>query len=596
MSASTSEVAEKPITYEDLPTEHKKKYDDLKVILEAELIGSFEKTRSRRQVQRIRTTRHPRWVGSVSPFEERAEPSSGDQLHGGPFTHRHSSLVNTWSALRSGWVCDSPWRGQSAATLVARIKRRPFDRPQDDDRRYLAEEEVRSIRYRRPLSVHLLNKYEQQYDRRRRYDEDDEKHRWSDANRRYRQHDGNNDGYERRASERAVLIFVVAGVAALVATIDEFLVAATVTFSGASSSSSSSSSSDQAQPRMRFGGGSSEEVSSSGSSPTMPFGLKNTGATYQRMMQKCLATQIGKNVQLYIENIVITTKQGSSLIDDLKETFDNLDRFRLKLNPTKCSFGVPAGELLGYLVSARGIEANPEKIQAIVTMRKPTKLKDIQQLSGRVVALSRFVARLGEKVLPFYELIKQGKKFEWNEEADKGFEHLKRYKALIHGMKMAKACGVTRLKIFGDSQLVSQQVMNKCNAVNDIMIAYKEVYNELGKLFDGCEVNHISRLCNDEADVLANIGSQCLPITPGVLWEEISERSTKAKKLSKQPKKKEKSKKGSGAPASPGKNTSENEEEPDEFMMIQLPWTKVYLTYITKKEIPKYPVEARLVI
>ncbi|KAK1682214.1 hypothetical protein QYE76_043062 [Lolium multiflorum] len=111
---------------------------------------------------------------------------------------------------------------------------------------------------------------------------------------------------------------------------------------------------------------------------TMPFGLKNAGATYQRMMQKCLATQIGKNVQVYIDDVVITSKKGSTLIEDLKETFDNLDKFCLKLNPTKCSFGVTAGELLGFLVSARGIEANPKKIQGIVTMRKPTKLKEIQ--------------------------------------------------------------------------------------------------------------------------------------------------------------------------------------------------------------------------
>ncbi|KAK1664546.1 hypothetical protein QYE76_052705, partial [Lolium multiflorum] len=144
------------------------------------------------------------------------------------------------------------------------------------------------------------------------------------------------------------------------------------------------------------------------------------------MMQKCLATQIGKNVQVYIDDVVITSKKGTTLIEDLKETFDNLDKFCLKLNPTKCSFGVPAGELLGFLVSARGIEANPEKIQAIVTMRKPTKLKEIQQLTGRVATLSRFVARLGEKALPFYALIKQGEKFQWNEEADRAFENLKR--------------------------------------------------------------------------------------------------------------------------------------------------------------------------
>jgi hypothetical protein len=75
--------------------------------------------------------------------------------------------------------------------------------------------------------------------------------------------------------------------------------------------------------------------------------------------------------------VVITTREEATLISDLWETFDNLDRYKLKLNPTKCSFGVPAGQLLGFLVSARGIEANPEKIQAILTMAKPTKLHEI---------------------------------------------------------------------------------------------------------------------------------------------------------------------------------------------------------------------------
>jgi hypothetical protein len=154
----------------------------------------------------------------------------------------------------------------------------------------------------------------------------------------------------------------------------------------------------------------------------MPFGLKNTGATYQRMMQNCLESQIGRNFQVYINDVVITTRKEESLIDDLKETFDNPDRYKLKLNPTKCSFGVPAGQLLGFLVSARGIETNPEKIQFILTMRKPTKLHKVQQLAGRVAALSRFVTRLGEKALPFYALMnKLDKKFEWIEEADATF-------------------------------------------------------------------------------------------------------------------------------------------------------------------------------
>jgi hypothetical protein len=159
----------------------------------------------------------------------------------------------------------------------------------------------------------------------------------------------------------------------------------------------------------------------------MPFGLKNVGATYQRMMQNCLGSQIWRNIQVYIDDVVITTRKEESLISDLAKTFDNLNRYELKLNPTKYSFGVYAGQLLGFLVSARGIEANPEKIQAILTMGKPTKLHDVQKLAGRVAALSRFVARLGEKTLPLYALMKKSDdKFEWTEEADTTFAQLKK--------------------------------------------------------------------------------------------------------------------------------------------------------------------------
>jgi hypothetical protein len=110
----------------------------------------------------------------------------------------------------------------------------------------------------------------------------------------------------------------------------------------------------------------------------MPFGLKNAGATYQRMMQNCLGQQIGHNVQVYIKDVVITTREEAMLINNLRETFDNLDSYKLKLNPTKRSFSVPAGQLLRFFISARGIEDNPEKIQAILTMAKPTKLHEIQ--------------------------------------------------------------------------------------------------------------------------------------------------------------------------------------------------------------------------
>jgi hypothetical protein len=107
---------------------------------------------------------------------------------------------------------------------------------------------------------------------------------------------------------------------------------------------------------------------------TMPFGLKNVGATYQRCMQACLKEQIGRNIEVYVDDIVIKSVKGDSLLDDLQETFANLDRYNIKLNPKKCSFGVPTGQLFGYLISERGIEGNPEKIQVIINMQPPKTL------------------------------------------------------------------------------------------------------------------------------------------------------------------------------------------------------------------------------
>jgi hypothetical protein len=107
---------------------------------------------------------------------------------------------------------------------------------------------------------------------------------------------------------------------------------------------------------------------------TMPFGLKNAGATYQRCMQACLKEQIGHNIEVYVDDIVIKTAKADTLLEDLRETFANLDRCSIKLNPKKCSFGVPTGQLLGYLISERGIEGNPEKIRAIISMQPPKTL------------------------------------------------------------------------------------------------------------------------------------------------------------------------------------------------------------------------------
>jgi ribonuclease HI len=166
------------------------------------------------------------------------------------------------------------------------------------------------------------------------------------------------------------------------------------------------------------------------------------------------------------------------------------------------------------------------------------------------------------------------------------------YEALLHGMKMAKACGATRLKIFRDSNLVVQQVMNRCDAISDNMTAYRNLYYYLEGTFDGCEVSHVSRASNKEANNLANIGSQCLPIPQGVFWEEIIERSIKNHKTSTIEEQTQHQATGSGA----GKPGQRSTAEPEEVMMIKETWMQPYLAYMINKTLPEDTVEARRII
>ena len=100
----------------------------------------------------------------------------------------------------------------------------------------------------------------------------------------------------------------------------------------------------------------------------MPFGLKNAGATYQRLMNKMFHNQIGRNVEVYIDDILVKTKDEDKHVDDLEETFKTLRQYHMKQNPSKCIFGISLGKFLGFMVSQRGIEANPDKINAILEM------------------------------------------------------------------------------------------------------------------------------------------------------------------------------------------------------------------------------------
>ena len=109
----------------------------------------------------------------------------------------------------------------------------------------------------------------------------------------------------------------------------------------------------------------------------MPFSLKNAGATYQRLVNQMFRPQIGRNVKVYVDDMLVKSLDKEIHLDDLQETFDTLRRYQMKLNPNKCAFGVSLGKFLGFIVSQRGIEVNPNKIQAILDMEPPKNIKEV---------------------------------------------------------------------------------------------------------------------------------------------------------------------------------------------------------------------------
>jgi hypothetical protein len=120
----------------------------------------------------------------------------------------------------------------------------------------------------------------------------------------------------------------------------------------------------------------------------MSFRLKNAGATYQRSMQFCFKGQIGRNLEGYVDDIVVKSSKSNILISDLEETFNNLWGFNIKMNPKKCTFAVPRDKLLGYIITEHDIEANPNKISAITEMGYVRNVKDVQWLKGASLPLA----------------------------------------------------------------------------------------------------------------------------------------------------------------------------------------------------------------
>nr|KYP45002.1 Retrovirus-related Pol polyprotein from transposon 412 family [Cajanus cajan] len=181
----------------------------------------------------------------------------------------------------------------------------------------------------------------------------------------------------------------------------------------------------------------------------MRFGMKNARATYQRLMDKVFQGQIGRNIKIYVDDMVVKSNSMADHIADLAKIFCELRKHNMRLNPEKCTFGVKGGKFLGFMLSVRGIEANRDKYKVVLEkflgfmlsvrgieanrdkykvvldMRSPSNLKELQRLSGRLVALSRFLPRLADKISPMTKLLRKSSTFSWNEPCEEAFAALK---------------------------------------------------------------------------------------------------------------------------------------------------------------------------
>ncbi|GKV04724.1 hypothetical protein SLEP1_g16838 [Rubroshorea leprosula] len=196
--------------------------------------------------------------------------------------------------------------------------------------------------------------------------------------------------------------------------------------------------------------------------------LDASSGYHQKLVQIIFKLQIGRNIEVYVDDMIVTSARAENHIDDLNETFQNLRRAQMKLNPLKCTFVVESGKFLGYVVSKKGIEVNLEKVLAVQQMEPPKTVKDMQRLTGRVAALHRFIARSAERCLPFFKALREPNHFQWTEECQRAFDELKQYLASapllskpVEGESLYLYMGVTGAAIVVYTDLPLREILQK---------------------------------------------------------------------------------------------------------------------------------------
>ncbi|GKV49730.1 hypothetical protein SLEP1_g56466 [Rubroshorea leprosula] len=310
----------------------------------------------------------------------------------------------------------------------------------------------------------------------------------------------------------------------------------------------------------------------------MPFDLKNAGATYQKMVTIVFRAQISRNLEVYVDDIVVKSLKAKDHLADLEETFNNLKKNIMRLNPAKCIFGVESGKFLGFMVSRKGIEVNPEKIKAVAEMEPPKSVKDVQRLTGRVAALHRFISKSVDKCLSFFKIMRlAAQKDESGKQknspplltkVDDG-EILYLYlgildEAISSMLRLAiraqaladfivectsahfdshpmldswilyvdgassnkdSGAGAILLGRDGDSQLVVNQVNSVCEVVDPVMTKYATMVAELKSKFQKFHLSKTPRAENEQVDSLSKFASDGNQSSKSIFIEVLDEPS-----------------------------------------------------------------------
>ncbi|XP_052735536.1 uncharacterized protein LOC128197521 [Vigna angularis] len=159
----------------------------------------------------------------------------------------------------------------------------------------------------------------------------------------------------------------------------------------------------------------------------MSFGLKNAGATYQRAMVTLFHDMMHKEIEVYVDDMIAKSESEEEHIFNLRKLFERLRKYKLRLNPVKCTFGVKSGKLLGFIVSQRGIEVDPDKVKAITEMPAPRTEKEVRGFLGRLNYIARFISQLTATCEPMFKLLRKNQVVVWNEDCQVAFEKVKQY-------------------------------------------------------------------------------------------------------------------------------------------------------------------------